>query len=139
MAQVERTASYLETRGARAFVESRAGITAVGLRPELPAAQVAADAIADQNVQGLAHFARHVAGPAPPVIDELSEIPAEALVLVGEKDEPYLRAAEVMAARLPNATHVVISGAGHISNLEETAAFNEAVLQFLARLIPPGS
>ncbi|MCH2169470.1 alpha/beta hydrolase [Myxococcota bacterium] len=139
MAQVERTASYLETRGARAFVESRAGITAVGLRPELPAAQAAADAIAAQNIPGLAHFARCVAGPAPPVIDQLAEICAEALVLVGEKDEPYLRAAEVMAARLPNASHVVIPGAGHISNLEETAAFNQAVLQFLARVAPRGS
>ena len=68
------------------------------------------------------------------MIDRLAEIKIPALVLVGEKDKPYLRAAEVMAARLPKAEHVTIPGAGHIVNIEEADAFNEAVTSFLAKL-----
>ena len=40
-AQVERTARFLETRGCGPFVESRAAATAIGRRPELPAARAA--------------------------------------------------------------------------------------------------
>jgi pimeloyl-ACP methyl ester carboxylesterase len=57
-----------------------------------------------------------------------------ALVLVGERDKAFLRAAEVMAAKLPAAKHVVIPGAGHIVNIEEEALFNEALIAFLAEL-----
>ena len=35
------------------------------------------------------------------MIDELAEIDVPALIIVGEKDEPYLRASEVMAKRMP--------------------------------------
>ena len=71
-AQVERTAGFLEARGCQAFVESKAAATAIGLRPELPAAQAAARAIAAQDPAGLALFARRVAAVAPPVIDQLA-------------------------------------------------------------------
>ena len=133
-AQVERTASFLETRGCQAFVDSKASATAIGLRPELPAAQAAARAIAAQDPLGLALFARRIAGVAAPVIDQLPAIEIPALVVVGEKDEPYLRAADVLAARLPKAESVRIPRAGHVVNLEEPAAFDAAVLGFLGRL-----
>jgi pimeloyl-ACP methyl ester carboxylesterase len=138
-AQVERTAGFLEARGCQAFVESKAAATAIGLRPELPAAQAAARAIAAQDPVGLALFARNVAGVAPPVIDQLAEIAIPSLVVVGEKDEPYLRAAEVLAARLQRAESVRIANAGHVVNLEEPLAFDAAVLGFLRRVAPPGS
>jgi pimeloyl-ACP methyl ester carboxylesterase len=133
-AQVERTAAFAETRGMRAFVESRAAATMIGLHPERPAARAAADAIAAQQPHGIAHFARRVAGPASPVIDELGQIAAPALVVVGEQDEPYLRASEVLAKRLPRAERVVIEGAGHVVNLDEVEAFNRAALDFAASL-----
>ena len=57
-----------------------------------------------------------------------------ALVLVGEEDEAYLRAADVMAARLPRAEKVVIPSAGHVVNIEEPAAFDAAMLAFLRQL-----
>jgi len=136
-AQVERTAAFLETRGCQAFVESKAAATAIGLRPELPAAQAAARAIAAQDPAGLALFARRIAGVAPAVIDQLAAIEIPALVVVGEKDEPYLRAAEVLASRLPKAESVRIPRAGHVVNLEEPAAFDAAVLGFLGRLSAP--
>ncbi|MEN8184063.1 MAG: alpha/beta hydrolase, partial [Myxococcota bacterium] len=111
-AMVERTASFLEKRGLEAFVASRASATLVGRRAELPAARAAARAIAEQDPAGLAWFGRRVSGLAPAVIDELTGIDVPALVVVGEDDEPYLRAAKMMASRLPGARHVVIPGAG---------------------------
>jgi len=133
-AQVERTASFLETRGFEDFVNGRAGTTCIGNRPELPAAQAAARAIVGQSVPGIARFGREVSGPAPPVIDELAGMDVPALVLVGEQDKPFLRAAEVMAAKLPHARHVVVPDAGHIVNIEQAEAFNRALLAFLAEL-----
>jgi pimeloyl-ACP methyl ester carboxylesterase len=136
-AQVERTAGFLEARGCQAFIESKAAATAIGLRPELPAAQAAARAIAAQDPVGLALFARRIAAVAPPVIDQLASIELPALVVVGEKDEPYLRASELLASRLPKAEAVRIAGAGHVVNLEEPKAFDAAVLGYLGRVITP--
>jgi len=133
-AQVERTASFLETRGFEAFVAGRAGATCVGRRPELPAAQAAARAIVAQPVAGIARFGREVSGPAPPVIDELAGIDVPALVLVGEHDQAFLRAGEVMAAKLPRARHVIVPDAGHIVNIEQAERFDRELLGFLESL-----
>ena len=133
-ALVERTASFVERRGLAAFAESRAADTLVGLRPELPAARAAASAIAAQTPHGIANFARRVAGPAEPVLDRLGEIDRPALIVVGEKDDAYLRAAEVMEARLPNASRVSIAGAGHIVNLDAPEAFDDVVTGFVRDL-----
>jgi pimeloyl-ACP methyl ester carboxylesterase len=135
----ERTADYIEEKGLEVFVRGKAAATCIGRRPELPAAQAAARAIAAQDARGVGLFGRHVAGLAPPVIDELGRIDCPALVVVGAEDEPYLRAAEVMAARLPNARHLVIPGAGHIVNIEAEDAFNRLLLDFLAELVRAGS
>lgn len=133
-AQVERNASFAENKGMQAFVESRAVATAIGLYPERPAGRAAAQAIAAQSGHGIAHFSRRVAGPASPVIDQLADIDVPALVIVGEKDEAYLRASEVMSRRMPRAERVLIPGAGHVVNLDEPQAFAEAVLAFTRKL-----
>ena len=132
--QVARTAEVLTTRGFDAFVRGKAAITCVGRFLELPASKAAAAAIEKQDPQGLANFGIHIAGPAPAVIDELRSIACPALVVVGEEDKPYLAAAEVMAARIPNAEKHVIEGAAHIVNIEKTDAFNAVVVDFLNRL-----
>ena len=133
-AQVERTASFLENRGFEDFVNGRAGTTCIGNRPELPAAQAAARAIVAQSVPGIARFGREISGPAPPVIDELAAMDIPSLVIVGEHDKPFLRAAEVMAAKLPRSKHVVVTDAGHIVNIEQADFFNRELLEFLSDL-----
>ena len=133
-AQVERTASFLEKRGFEAFVGGRAGVTCVGSKPELPAARAAAQAICAQSVAGVAHFGRRVSGLAPPVIDDLAKLDMPALVIVGENDKPFRRAAEVMAVKLPRSVHVIIPGAGHIVNIEEAEIFNRELIGFLSKL-----
>jgi len=132
LAQTERIATNVETKGLASFVTSRAAVTAIGRRPELPAAQRAASAIAAMQPHGVAHFGRRVTGPVPACIDELAAIAVPALVLVGAEDEAYLRAADVMAARIPRATKVVIPGAGHVTTLEEPDAVTDAILRFVA-------
>jgi pimeloyl-ACP methyl ester carboxylesterase len=131
---VERTASFVERHGCAALVASRASATLVGRDPELPAARAAGRAIAAQDPRGLAHFGRRVSGPAASVIDELARIEVPTLVLVGELDEGYHRAAELMAARIPKARRLVIPGAGHILNIEAEEAFNRALVGFLEGL-----
>ena len=133
-AQVERTASFLERRGFEDFVNGRAGTTCIGRRPELPAAQAAAAPIKAQSVPGVARFGREISGPAPSVIDELADMDVPAIVIVGEEDEAFLRAGEVMAAKLPRARHVVVPDAGHIVNIEQAEIFNRELLAFLAGL-----
>lgn len=132
--QCERTARFLEERGIDAFLSGRAGETCIGRRPELPAAKAAGAAIAKQDIDGLARFGRQVAGKAPPIMDELPGLSCPALVLVGGEDKAYLRAADVMEAKLGNARSVVLTGIGHVANLEDPAAFNAQVLDFLATL-----
>ncbi len=133
----ERAASFVEENGFEAFVNGKAAATCIGRRPELPAARAAAKAVLAQDPFGVAEFGRRVAGLAPSVIDRLPEIEQPALVIVGEDDAAYLRAADVMAAKLPEARHEVIPGAGHIVNIEATDEFNRLTLGFLARLGPP--
>jgi pimeloyl-ACP methyl ester carboxylesterase len=135
-ALVERTASFVERKGLRAFVEGKASATTIGPNPDLPAARAAAEAIAAQTPHGIAHFARRVAGPATPVIDDLERIDIPALVVIGEKDDAYLRAADVMEARLPRAERVTIPAAGHIVNIEAAELFNRVAADFVRRFAP---
>ena len=65
------------------------------------------------------------------VINALPEIRVPSLVVVGANDKPFLAAADYMAAKIPGARKVVIEGAGHAANIDQPAAFNEAVLSFL--------
>jgi pimeloyl-ACP methyl ester carboxylesterase len=128
-----KTAAFIESKGLEAFAERAAG-TLVGRRAELPATQRARAAIVAQDPVGVAHFARQVAARVPPVIDELAGIDRPALVVVGEKDDAYLRAADVMEAKLPRAERVTLAGAGHIVNLEAADAFNAALVDFFGRV-----
>jgi pimeloyl-ACP methyl ester carboxylesterase len=132
--QTERTARILEERGFEGFLASRGADTAVGRRREDPASRRAAEAIARQTVHGVAWFGRRVSGLAPGCIDDLPRIELPTLVVVGEEDEAFRRAAEVMASRLPRARQVVIPGAGHVVTLEAPEALNGALLSFLRSL-----
>jgi len=68
----------------------------------------------------------------PDAVDELAGIDVPVLVIVGahDKTSPPEVAAD-MAARIPDATLVVLPGAGHLSNLETPEAFNRALISFL--------
>lgn len=83
--------------------------------------------------QGLALAARHILTQhGPEVIESLPSIAVPTLVLVGELDRPFLKAADYMAEHIPKATKVVLPAAGHASNIDQPAAFNRAVEDFLS-------
>ncbi|MDQ4107165.1 MAG: alpha/beta hydrolase [Actinomycetota bacterium] len=65
----------------------------------------------------------------------LSEIAVPTLVVGGEDDaisSPEVMGA--MAGKIPDSRHHTLSGAGHLSNLESPAEFNDALSDFLAKL-----
>ena len=73
------------------------------------------------------------------VIENLGNIKVPTLVLVGEKDTPYLQSAEYMSKAIPGARHVVIPKAGHAANQDNAEVFNRAILDFLRKLnLPKG-
>ena len=65
------------------------------------------------------------------VIESLPNIKVPSLVLVGSKDTPFIAASDYMAAKIPGAKKVVIDDAGHASNIDQPAAFNKAVTEFV--------
>lgn len=64
--------------------------------------------------------------------DALPRIAVPTLVLAGERDTnapaPMMAS---MAARIPGARYVELKGAGHLAGLEQPAAFNAALAEFL--------
>lgn len=71
----------------------------------------------------------------PPAVGRLNEIGVPTLVIAGALDHPeILRAADVMAAAIPNAQKVIIPDSAHVPNMEKPAEFNAVVLSLLEKL-----
>jgi len=64
-------------------------------------------------------------------VDALGTIEVPTLILVGEHDTPFLAAAEMMEAKIPEAQRVVIGEAGHVCNVDNPEAFNDVLVDFL--------
>jgi pimeloyl-ACP methyl ester carboxylesterase len=70
--------------------------------------------------------------PDPPAIALLHTVRARTLVVVGELDLPDFQGiANLLAAGINGAAKLQIPNAGHMSNMESPAEFNEALLDFL--------
>src|SRR5262249_7182876 len=91
-----------------------------------------------RSAQGLAHAARGMLAQSDSrVIDGLASIRVPTLIVVGDRDEPFLAPCQYMAKKIPGARLETIAGAGHSSNLDEPPAFDRILLDFLDSL-PPG-
>jgi pimeloyl-ACP methyl ester carboxylesterase len=102
-----------------------AGLEALGNSPEVRLG------VHDPN--GLALAARHIlTQEGSEVIESLDSIDVPTLVLVGELDSGFLKSADYMAGHIPGSEKVVLPGAGHAANIDQPAAFNRAVEDFLA-------
>jgi 3-oxoadipate enol-lactonase len=65
-------------------------------------------------------------------LDRLSEIKMPTLIMVGEDDPGApISASEAMHERISNSKLVILPSARHLSNVEQTEAFNAALLSFL--------
>jgi pimeloyl-ACP methyl ester carboxylesterase len=88
-----------------------------------------------RSAQGLAHAARGMlAQQDSRVIDGLPGIRVPTLVIVGDRDEPFLAPCQYMAKKIPGARLEIIAGAGHSSNLDQPEAFDRVLLDFLGSL-----
>jgi pimeloyl-ACP methyl ester carboxylesterase len=88
-----------------------------------------------RSAQGLAHAARGMlAQQDSAVIDSLPSIRVPTLVIVGDRDQPFLSPCEYMAKKIPGAQLEVIPDAGHSSNLDQPAIFNRVLGNFLQSL-----
>ncbi|MDP3541262.1 MAG: alpha/beta hydrolase [Elusimicrobiota bacterium] len=71
----------------------------------------------------------------PDAVPGLSKITAPTAVLVGSQDKiTPLPLSEAMRSRIPGAELHIIPDAGHFTNAENPAAFNDRLLSFLTRL-----
>ena len=71
---------------------------------------------------------------SPDPVPRLSLLSMPVLVITGEFDLPgRIASADALARGLPSAARVVIAGCGHLSGLDNPAAYNAALLPFLAR------
>jgi pimeloyl-ACP methyl ester carboxylesterase len=82
--------------------------------------------------------ARDLKGPAAPApradAGAVARLALPALVINGALDTAArLRAGEALARTLPVAERVVLAGAGHLPNLDDAGAYNEALRSFLRR------
>lgn len=117
-----RQAERLETEGVEILV---ANATAESSR----------EILLKQSPIGLAHMGRMVVGQHDSlVIDSLPEIKVPTLVLVGENDEDFIAAGQVMNKKISDSKHVLVPNAGHAANIDNPEFFNEAVLDFLKEL-----
>lgn len=65
------------------------------------------------------------------IISSLPSITVPTLVIVGADDTGFLAGTDYMAAKIPNATKVVIPDAGHAANIDQPQIFNDAVVSWL--------
>ena len=117
--------AWNKTAETRAQVFEEKGLDAMGQSAEVRITT-------HRSAAGLARAARGMLAQFDSrIIESLPEIPVPTLVLVGEKDEPFINGSQYMTKKIPNSTYVVIPGAGHASNLDQPEAFNAAVESFL--------
>ncbi len=67
----------------------------------------------------------------------LGKISVPTLILVGERDAVTPPpSSQSMKARIPGAELHIVPGAGHLSNIDNPAFFNETLVRFLKRVLP---
>lgn len=71
--------------------------------------------------------------PEPPAIGRLAEIHVPTLVIVGDLDlSQVLKVSDLLASGIVGAQKAVMHGTAHVPSMEQPAAFNQLVLDFLA-------
>ena len=93
-----------------------------------------ADQLATNSTKGSALTMRGVQSRRPSLFDlveQMKTITAPTLIITGDEDWPCLEPAILMKRTINSAGLVVLPNAGHTVNLEEPAAFNQQVADFL--------
>ena len=93
-----------------------------------------AQQLAEHSSEGSVRTLRGVQKRRPSLfdlVDRMKAITVPTLVMTGDEDWPCLEPALLMKRTIPTAALVVMANAGHTINLEEPAAFNQHLADFL--------
>lgn len=108
------------------------GATTVASRPDVAAG---VRALVQQAPANAVAWAQRAMAARPDSFETLRSATVPALVIAGEEDALMpLPEAEAMAEALPKSQLVTLPGVGHLSAVEDPAAFNAAVTAFLAEI-----
>lgn len=123
-------AAWNETAFGRAASFEAKGLDALD---DAPALRIAGH----RDATGLAHAARGMLAQFDDkMIQSLPGIAVPTLVLVGSEDVKFHAATDYMAGKITGAKKVMIDAAGHEANMDQPAAFNQAMGAFLDGLAP---
>jgi pimeloyl-ACP methyl ester carboxylesterase len=137
--EAEASAARWENEGAESFAMTYAlGPTRVQFQNKDPRGwQEFADMLGEHSSQGSALTMRGVQKERPSLWeleDEMRELTVPTLIMTGDEDDPCLQPALFMKRTILSAGLVVLPRSGHTINLEEPAAFNNAVADFIAQV-----
>jgi pimeloyl-ACP methyl ester carboxylesterase len=120
----------LEAAGARFVWGPESGLDPAG-------AALVRQGFLEHPPHALAHTLRELLAKLEPpeaLADPLARLSLPVLLVAGERDAGSRASVEALASALPKSELHVIPGAGHVVNLAAPAAFDAALLGFLARV-----
>lgn len=132
-------AAKLESEGMAAFAEVYAyGPTRVQFENKDPRGFAEFKALlAEHSAKGAANTQLGVQRERPSILDledQIAKLSVPTLVVTGDEDWPCLLPGIFMKRTCPSAGLLVIPNSGHAINIEEPAAFNAALADFLAQV-----
>lgn len=130
----EALARFIEENGVEAFVKRWEALPLFASQWRLP--EAARAALRAQRLRGdprgLANSLRGLGtGVQSPLWERLPTLTTPTLLIAGELDAKFAEIARAMAERLPAARLELVADAGHSVHLEQPAAFNKSVVDFL--------
>ena len=134
--QAEANAKLFETSGGAAAAEAYANVPSRwSFRKKDPRGWAEFMArLAEHSPVGSALTMRGVQARRPSLwdlIEPMRKVAAPTLIVTGDDDDPCLEPGLLMKRTIPHAGLLVLPRGGHAINLEEPAAFNRSVEQFL--------
>ena len=140
--QDEKLADRIRNEGVAEFVDYWQALPLFASQACLPGAT--RRALRHQRLQhsanGLANSLQGLgAGMQAPVLEGFRDLRLPVLLLAGALDEKYCGQADEMAAVLPRSRVCIVPDAGHAIHLEQPAAFNDALREFLQAHAPVSS
>ena len=131
----EERAALLDAQGMDGMEAYLSGSTRIRFREKDPVGWEKFRAgLAGHSAQGSAYTFRGVQMKRPTIYqleEQLRQIEAPVLILVGDEDEPCLEPGLFMKRAMPRCGLAMFPQSGHTINLEEPALFNQTILDFL--------
>jgi pimeloyl-ACP methyl ester carboxylesterase len=135
----EEAARGFETRGGRAFAEVYGSSAArVQFEAKDPRGwREFVDRLGEHSPLGSANTMRGVQAKRPSLYDledQLKRLALPVLIIAGDEDDNSLQPSLLLKLTIPASGLLVLPKTGHTINLEEAAAFNQAVAEFFAQV-----